>query len=309
MRVSSARVRDWLLLLVCNLIWASQFVLVKVVQEVMGPVFAVFFPMLLAAALLLWSSRREAPSKLQRGDIWRFIVLGLFGQLVAQLFITWGVRLSLASNAAVLSLAMPVCTAVMARIFLGERMTAVRWASFVLCIGGVVACSLDDLRGFDLAGSAYLLGNLLIFLSVNGSAFYNSYGKVVLERHSPMRVLLYSYYALLVFLLPVVLRLEPEAFLRIPAFSAKVWLAMALLAGLQYYLSMVIFLRVLTRLDATQAAVSNYLIPFFGVVIAAVTLGERMTAPMWAGGALGLVSTFLATVFDGPPSRHATLEE
>lgn len=65
---------------------------------------------------------------------------------------------------------------------------------------------------------------------------------------------------------------------------------------------MVIFLRVLTRLDATQAAVSNYLIPFFGVVIAAVALGERMTAPMWAGGALGLVSTFLATVFDGPPA-------
>jgi len=44
------------------------------------------------------------------------------------------------------------------------------------------------------------------------------------------------------------------------------------LALFQYFLSMVIFLNVLTRLDATQAGLSNYLIPFFGVLIAAAVL-------------------------------------
>ena len=34
------RLRDWAYLLLCNLIWASQFVMVKLVQEQMGPVFA-----------------------------------------------------------------------------------------------------------------------------------------------------------------------------------------------------------------------------------------------------------------------------
>jgi drug/metabolite transporter (DMT)-like permease len=43
---------------------------------------------------------------------------------------------------------------------------------------------------------------------------------------------------------------------------------LVLLAALQYFLSMVLFLNVLTRLDATQAALSNYLIPFFGLIIA-----------------------------------------
>ena len=37
---STERFRDWILLLLCNLIWASQFVLVKIVQEQMGPVAA-----------------------------------------------------------------------------------------------------------------------------------------------------------------------------------------------------------------------------------------------------------------------------
>ena len=59
---------------------------------------------------------------------------------------------------------------------------------------------------------------------------------------------------------------------------------------------MVIFLHVLTRLDATQAALSNYLIPFFGVLMAAVVLHERLTGFMMAGGLLALTSTLLITV-------------
>jgi drug/metabolite transporter (DMT)-like permease len=71
-----------------------------------------------------------------------------------------------------------------------------------------------------------------------------------------------------------------------------------LLALFQYFLSMVIFLNVLTRLDVTQAALSNYLIPFFGVVIAAVVLQERLTVFMVAGGFLVLASTLLVTVYE-----------
>jgi drug/metabolite transporter (DMT)-like permease len=59
----------------------------------------------------------------------------------------------------------------------------------------------------------------------------------------------------------------------------------------------VIFLNVLTRLDATQAALSNYLIPFFGVLIAALC-GERLTGYMVAGGILVLGSTLLITVYE-----------
>jgi len=61
---------------------------------------------------------------------------------------------------------------------------------------------------------------------------------------------------------------------------------------------MVIFLRVLARLDATQAGLMNYLIPFLGVVIAWAVLGERLTLFMILGVMLALVSTLLATVFD-----------
>lgn len=285
------------MLLACNLMWASQFVMVKLVQQQMGPLFAVTFPIALATIMLILLVRREPRVKATRRDVRDFILLGIAGQLVAQLFITWGVRYAPASNAALLALIMPVSTAVMAHFLLGEHMNRIRWISFGLALLGVLACSGVDWKSLDF-GRSYFAGNILIFLSVLGSAFYNAYSKKVLERHSPLQVLLYSYYALLLILVPVTIAAEPSGFVNLPHYSKTVWVGLAILAIFQYFLSMVIFLNVLTRLHATQAALSNYLIPFFGLLIAAIVLHERLTEFMIAGGLLALASTLLITVWD-----------
>lgn len=217
---------------------------------------------------------------------------------MAQLFVTWGVRLSLASNAALLMLVLPISTAIMAYFFLGERMTRVRWISFVLAIAGVLECSGVDWSQLNFNNSKFFLGSVMIFLSVNGSAFYNVYSKKMLKRFSPLQVLLYSYYAVFFFMLPITLYSEPRSFQSLPHFKPVVWFGLLALAVLQYLLSMVIFLNVLTRLDATQAGLCNYLIPFFGVVIAALVLHERLTTFMILGGVLVLASTLLITVYE-----------
>ncbi len=301
---SSSRVRDWFLLLTCNLIWASQFVMVKLVQAQMGPVAATFLPMALATLILIpivsFEKKRTGRSwqRMPHRDIWQFVLIGVVGQVAAQLFITWGMRYAPASNAALLMLTLPVSTAVMAFFFLGERMTPVRWVSFGLAIAGVLECAGIDWKELNLTSGKFLIGNLLIFISVNGSAFYNAYSKKLLERYTPLQVLLYSYYAVILFLLPITIYSEPEAFRNFPHFSFGVWMGLVALAAFQYCISMVIFLNVLTRLDATQASVSNYLIPFFGVLIAAVFLHESLTMYMVIGGLLVLVSTLLVTVYE-----------
>jgi drug/metabolite transporter (DMT)-like permease len=61
---------------------------------------------------------------------------------------------------------------------------------------------------------------------------------------------------------------------------------------------MVIFLNALTRLDATQAGLANYLIPFFGVLMAVLFLEERLTLSMIAGGVLVLAGTLMITVYE-----------
>jgi drug/metabolite transporter (DMT)-like permease len=306
---SLVKFRDWALLLTCNLIWASQFVMVKLVQEQMGPLFAAAFPITLATILLTAVVAFRGSARLPRKHLFAFVLLGVCGQVVAQLFITWGVRLSLASNAALLALALPVSTGVMAHFWLGERMNSIRWISFIVAIAAVLACSGIDWKKLNLGSSRYLAGNLLIFASVNGSAFYNAYSKKMLKHHSPLEVLLYSYYTALFLLLPATLWLEPSGFRNLPHYSGGVWIGLMILALFQYFLSMVIFLNVLTRLDATQAALSNYLIPFFGLLIAAAVLHEHLTPFMIAGGALALGSTLLITLFDRESEEPAALQK
>ncbi|MGI9071563.1 MAG: DMT family transporter [Bryobacteraceae bacterium] len=301
---SSQRLRDWFLLLACNFIWGSQFVMVKIVQREMGPVSATFFPMTLAMLVLIpivkLEGRKLGESKtgIPGHDIFQFALIGVLGQVVAQLFITWGVRYSLASNAALLMLALPVSTAIMAYIFLDEHMTRVRWISFALAIAGVLECSGIEWKQLNLTSPRFLTGNLLIFASVNGSAFYNVYSKKMLTRYTPLQVLLYSYYAVFAFLLPITVYSEPNGFRNLPHFSGAVWAGLLGLALFQYCLSMLLFLNVLTRLDATQASLSNYMIPFFGVIIAAIVLNERLTKYMILGGVLVLASTLLVTVYE-----------
>ena len=82
-----------------------------------------------------------------------------------------------------------------------------------------------------------------------------------------------------------------------------VWLGLAFLAIFDYGISMVILLAVLSRLDATQVGLSTYLIPLFGVLVAAVMFHERLNKSMITGALLVLVGTVLITIYDRPKDK------
>jgi drug/metabolite transporter (DMT)-like permease len=187
----------------------------------------------------------------------------------------------------------------MAYLLLGERMTPVRWWSFALAIAGVVECSGIRWGEVNLTSSKYLIGNLMFFFAMNASAFYNTYSKRLLRRYSPLEVLFRSYCVVVAVMLPVAILTEPHTFVNIPNFTPPVWLGFFLLAFFQYFLAMLMFLSVLTRLDATQAGLSNYLISFFGLIVAFLVLHERLTKFMIFGGLLVLASTLLVTIYEG----------
>ena len=317
-----SRLFDWSLLLFSNMIWGSQFVVYKIVQRQSGPVFAALFPITLATLLLAPIVLRErSRTKIGKAagrdasDIkqkvphafWHFVLIGVAGQVVTQTFVAWGVRYTLASNAALLSLGLPIFTAIMAYLLLGERMTPVRWLSFALALAGVVECSGIRWGQVNLSGSQYLLGNLLLFLAMNASAFYNTYSKKLMRVYSPLEVLFRSYCVVVVVMLPIAILSEPHTFAEIPHFTPVVWLCFFILGFFQYFLAMIAFLSVLTRLEAMQVGLSNYLIPFFGLITAFFVLHEHLTTSMIVGGSLVLASTLMVTIYEGRPVRRRDL--
>jgi drug/metabolite transporter (DMT)-like permease len=294
--------RSWFMLFSCNLMWALQFTCIKLVQDQIGALFTVWGPMTLATVLLyplILRDRTGGSRPRPRPDILIFLLLAALGVFPGQVLVTWGTRISTASNAAIIMLAIPPCTAFFAFLFLRERMTAVRWVSFAVALGGVALCSQTDLHNMNF-GSTYMAGNLLVLSGTLGSAFYNSYGKKMLERYSPMEMLFYTYVAMFAIMLPLVLVQERSVLASVPHFTSSTWTGLILLTLIHNFLSMVLFLKALQQVDATQAALSNYLITFFGVPIAALWLGEKLGAASLIGGTLILLSTLLITLWRVP---------
>lgn len=295
--------RYFLVLIAVNLMWAFQFAGAKIATENLGPLTVTVLPVILSTLLLLpfIFLKRKRPER-PRPSPWRLAaecaILGIFGSLFSQLGLTWGVQRSLASNAAVLTLTIPVLTAALAAVMLGERMTRVRWISFLLAIAGVVMVSDIDWGSVELVEKGYLLGNVLIFASCAGSAFYNTFSKRLLQWLDPVEVLVYSFVATSAVLLPLALAREPESFRRVLELGWPVWLSLLTIALFSLALSMVLFLWVIDRIDVTQASLSIYLLPVFGVLISAVTLRESVTWELVAGGVMVFLSTFLVTIYE-----------
>lgn len=296
---------SWSLLLLCNMMWALQFTCIKLTQDQVGPYFTVWGPMLLATLLLLPFALKDfRKSGKQLKDISIFIQLALLGAFPAQVLMTWGTQYSQASNAAILTLALPVITAVFAFLLLKEKMNRVRWLSFAVAIVGVLLCSAGDIKQVNM-GPRYALGNVLIFLAIIGNAYYNVGIKKIAERYTEMEMVFYTYVVLVLLLTPLVLYYEPEMFKRIGSFTSQTWLGLALLTFFHNFLSMILFFKALKSLDAIQVALSNYLITFLGLPIAAIWLGETLNNWAIVGGVLVLLSTLVITIVDYRMSRPA----
>ncbi len=291
------------LLALASLIWSAQGTAVKFLDRHMGPIAITFVPFYITTLLfvpLLVHKRRANPAALRPtwSDWGKFTLAGVVGQVLAQLGMTWGISRSLASNGAVLNLMIPVITAVLASIMLHEKLSLLRVASLAIGLVGVLLMSVPDLRESSFLEGKYVMGNGLILVGCFGSSFYNTYCKGLLRRFQEIEILIFSYITASIASIPLLIWAEPFHWNVFSAFDWKSWAAFAFLAILMYGASMLFFFAALEHLDVTVASVSLYLVPIFGVLLAAVLLGERLGTLALLGSGIVLVATVLIMKYD-----------
>jgi drug/metabolite transporter (DMT)-like permease len=217
---------------------------------------------------------------------------------LAQLGMTWGISKSLASNGAILNLLVPVISAVLASFLLRERLSMLRLASLAIGLIGVAFLSVGDLHQASFGSMKFLTGNLLIFGGCLGSSFYNVYCKGLMQKFQEIEILIFSYITASLFSIPLLIWAEPFHFRSFLTFDAKSVAAFLFLAFFMYGASMILFFKALQHLDVTTASTSLYLVPVFGVLLAAFLLGERLGGSAIAGSAIVLISTILVMRYD-----------
>jgi drug/metabolite transporter (DMT)-like permease len=269
----------------------------------MGPIAITFVPFyvttVLFLPLLIRIRRRNPAAGRPAGRDWlRFIIAGVGGQVLAQLGMTWGTSKSLASNGAILNLLIPVISAVLASFMLHERITRLRVLSLAIGLVGVLMLSAGDIRETSFANMKYLTGNILIFGGCFGSLFYNVYCKGPMKKFLEIEILIFSYIPASLASVPLLIWVEPFRLSVFATFDWKSWAAFAFLALFMYGASMLLFFAALQHLDVTMASASLYLVPVFGVALAVMLFGERLSATAFLGGAVVLASTVLIRKYD-----------
>jgi drug/metabolite transporter (DMT)-like permease len=287
-------------LIAVNAMWAFQFAGARIATQELGAVLVTLVPLAIATILVAPFARltHEIFERRKRRILLDVAILGTLGVLPAQLCVVLGVQRTLASNASVLALTVPVLTALSASAFLGERMTYLRWLSFGIAIAGVCMISSQDIRNAHLFQMEYVTGNVLVLASCAGSAFNNSYSRRVLSHLSPSQLLVWTFVVADLELLLVELATDRSGWRQLGHLAPSVWWSLVLIAVFSLGLSMLLYFAVIQGVEVMKAALSVYLLPLFGLLFSAVLLREGLTINLVAGGLLIFVSCFLVTVYE-----------
>ena len=300
----SQKTMDWSIVVFVNFLWATQVPMIRLIGERLGAITVAYLPMIVSTFIFipfLWAENRKRGIgfRWRWKDLKYFIVTGFFGIFIMQYAYTVGSRLTLAANAGIITLTIPVLVAVCASFMLGEKLNIVRVLSFLIAIAGVLMTSVSDISEANFSQNQYLIGNLVFLFACSCCAFYNTFCKFLVEKkYTELEILVYGSIIGSIAAIPLLIWFEPfslSGFLN----SGKIAvLGILELSFFVYGLAMILFFFVLKRMDVTQAILGNYFLPFFIGLLGVLLLKESITLLMLIGGIIVFVSTLMVTVFE-----------
>jgi len=276
-------------LLAVVLFWGLNFVVVKIVLEIMHPHVMNIFRLLAAAAVLSWIYWRRTreigapfwgPLKASPRAILR---LTLVGWVFYQAAFIIGLDYTSAGNGAIIMSSAPIWTALLALSMGTERLSTQAWIGLFVSIvgtGTVVAYGTAEIN----LSSDLLVGNTIILAAAILWGSYTALTKPVVQHHSPL--------ALTVIALN--LSLIPLAILAIPYWgetdwekvNALYWFAIFFSGALSTGVAIVFWNNAVLNLGASHTAAFGNLVPLIALVSGFLVLGDPILPAQLVGGTL-----------------------
>lgn len=279
-------------LIFVSLVWGVNFAFIKYALRDFGPLsFTVARFALAAAALFLLLAVRGTPLGVTREDRLPLIGLGLTGITIYSILFMEGLRMTSASNSALLIAMSPLYATLIQAVRGKERISRPALAGTLLAAFGVFLIVRDKPGGLTLSAEG-LRGDLLTICASILWAVYTLSARPVLARHDAVKVTAYSMAAGCIMLIPFsAADLARQDWQAVTAASWGALLFAALIAGGAAYS---LWYQGVKQLGVNRTIVYHYLVPLVAVVFAALFLGERITLSQVLGGAAVLGGVFLA---------------
>ena len=289
------------LLIGINLLWAGSSLAAKIALHSIPPMTLAFTRFSLAALLMYGVALfRKVDLRVARRDWGAFWSMGVLGLAMTYLLAYQGLRLTTASNFALLHATETVFLSVLAFFFLGEALPRTKLLGICLGLAGVYLIISNGVVIQSFSHSAQ--GNLLIALALAFEASSSIVGKNLLARYPPLSVVTYQMLSGAVALAPfsayeLTHQIASGHPLVLPPASA-LWSLLYLIIPCTV-LGYLVWFSVLEKSDASEMSVFLFIQPVAGAMLGAYFLGDKIT-PFTVIGAL-LVLLAVGLVNRRPP--------
>ncbi len=279
--------RDLATLLLLAAIWGASFLFIRVAAPVLGPVALMEARVLLASvALVVYAlALRRFPELRPR---WRaYLILGAINAAAPFTLIATAELTLTASLAAILNATTPLFAAIVAAVWLRERLTGRRALGLVLGLAGVAV--LVGWSPLPLNGSVILA----VVTSLAAALFYalgGVYSSRAFRGAPPLALAVGQQLGATAVLLPFVAVRPP-----VSAPSGAVVLTVLALALLPTAFGYILYFRLIANVGPTKTLTVTFLVPVFGLLWSAIFLRESVGAGTLVGLAIILSSLTLVT--------------
>lgn len=273
-------------------VWGSSYAVTKIIVSEVTPLTLAFYRCTIGSLTLLgilYFRNKGRVSALLVGVPWGVIMLlGFFGVTVFYTFFNISVKMTSASVGALLQGFIPVSIAILAAVFLKERLSFKQVAGVVISVAGVVL--IGFLTPSDVSNS--LLGNGLMIVAVIGWGIYTIISKRVADR-DPLLITSLSTLTGALLLLPGAI--YENRWAAWPHISLTAWLVILFLGAVASGICYFLYNKSLQLLSASQVGNLINLDPLVGFIIALLFLHESVNALQIVGAVLVVVGVVLSS--------------
>jgi drug/metabolite transporter (DMT)-like permease len=250
----------------------------------------------LGAAVVFWLiACFMKPEKVERRDLIVIMLGGLMGFVVSQTLTAWALDYTSPVYFSLIATLTPVAVMLMAALFIGERITGLKFLGVLLGIAGaVLMVVMGQTSG---SGSNDLLGIILAILSVLTWAIYMIITRKVAQKYTPVTQMKYVFLISAIVTVPLAWpELSEQRLYSAATFGWDGALEMAFIVLMATVLGYFLIPFAMKSLSATTVSIYTNLQPMVASFIAIIIGQDRLTWDKPVAAILVLLSAYIVTV-------------